>query len=88
MSFVITPVERRDPTSRFRQSYTAIYIHHTADNEVTGYEIYDNEVQKDWVFVSVLGLKPSAIERLNETLAEELEKRKNKTVNLEDNEIA
>lgn len=88
MKLIITEIEKRDPTSRFRQSYTAVYIHHTSDNEIMGYEIYDNEVQKDWVFISALNLKPSKLETLKEMLEAELERIKGKTFSFDNNEPA
>lgn len=87
MSFMITPIERRDKTSPFRQSYTAYYVHHNS-GVILGYEIYDQEVRKDWVFISALDLKPTALERITEDLEDELARQRNKTISLDSNEIA
>ena len=84
MSFVITAIERRDPSCRFRQSYTALYIHHTTENEIMGYEVYDSEIQKNWVFVSAENLKPSVIEKLTQELEGAQQKAKDRTIDLDE----
>ena len=55
----------------FRMHEVVRYLHHI-DGEFVGFEIYDDDLLKDWVFVSALALNDHQKRLLQEELKMEL----------------